>query len=297
MSTPEIKKTSVTTTVKKDISESVLSKIDSFQQAGQLTLPNNYSPENALKSAYLVLMETKNSEGKFVLDHCSKESIANSLLKMVVWGLSPLKKQCYFIMYGDQLDCIKDYTGNIALAKRYGGLKDIKAHAVFEGDDFAFEVNAETGRKKVTKHVQTLESMSSLKIKGAYAVLEMNDGTFDTEIMSLAQIEAAWKQGATNGNSPAHRKFPDRMARKTAINRGCDTLIRSSDDSVLFNDDNEERKPIDRVAAEVKTEIKNNANAETLDIEAEDITVIDPVIVGDQNKPAEAKKEVTGPDF
>src|SRR5690606_2745510 len=121
------------------------------------------------------------------LEHCSRESIANALLKMVVWGLSPLKKQCSFIMYGKSLDCAIEYTGNIVLAKRYGNLKSIKANSMFEGDEFAFEVLAD-GSKRIIQHVQTLDSIGSKVVKGAYAVFEMNDGRIDTEIMNMSQI-------------------------------------------------------------------------------------------------------------
>src|SRR5690554_4387057 len=91
--------------VKKDVSTQVLAKIEAFKATGELKIPKDYSPENALKAAYLILSETKNSSNQFALQHCTKESIANALLKMVVWGLSPLKKQCDFIMYGNKLDC------------------------------------------------------------------------------------------------------------------------------------------------------------------------------------------------
>lgn len=293
MNTPEIKNDAVAT-VKKDISAQVLSKIDIFQKSGQIQLPADYSPANALKSAYLILAETKNKAGNLALEHCTTESIGNALLKMVVWGLSPLKKQCNFIMYGKTLDCTIEYTGNIALAKRYGGLKDYKANAVFKDDVFEFEVDAATGRKKVTKHTQTLESMSSLEIKGAYMVLEMENGTFDTEIMSLAQIKQAWNQGAMKGNSPAHKNFPDQMCIKTVINRGCKPLIRSSNDGVLYDENtNQGNNTIDTVAEEVKQEINDNANAETLDIDAEEVKTIE--VVDPQNAGAEKTAEEKKP--
>ena len=179
---------------KKDISERVLAKVNEFEQAGELRLPKNYSTENALKSAYLILSETKDKNNKPALESCSVTSVSEALLKMVVWGLNPMKKQCYFIPYGGKLECVPDYTGKIAMAKRYAGLKDIKAHAIFKDDTFEFELDPATGRKKVTKHTQSLESMGSNKVKGAYAIFEMNVGSFVVEVMSMPQIEAAWKQ-------------------------------------------------------------------------------------------------------
>ena len=241
--------------VKKDISAQVLARVEIFQKSGELRIPKDYSPENALKSAYLILTDPRNN----LLAQCTKESAANALLKMVVWGLSPLKKQCDFIKYGDKLECTPEYTGNIVLAKRYGGLKEIKGNAIFEGDTFEFEVDTTTGRKRILKHTQTLESIGSKNIKGAYAVYEMNDGKMDVEIMNITQIRDAWNQGATKGASPAHKNFPDQMAIKTVINRACKLIIRGSDDSALFSND-DETNVVDR-------EIAENANVETISFE------------------------------
>ncbi|MCW0484101.1 recombinase RecT [Gaoshiqia sediminis] len=250
--------------IKKDISAQVLAKIEVFRSAGELRIPKDYSPENALKSAYLVLTDPKSN----LLAKCSKESVANALLKMVVWGLSPLKKQCDFIPYGDKLECSIEYTGNIVLAKRYGHLKNIRANAIFAGDTFEFGVDTTTGRKKIIKHEQTLDSIGSKDLKGAYAVFELEDGTVDVEIMSMIQIRDAWNQGPMKGNSPAHKNFPDQMACKTVINRACKLLIRASDDSVLYEDSEEKPDP-----AEAEKNEKANSkpigfeNAEEVDFE------------------------------
>lgn len=248
--------------IKKDIYTKVLTKVEAFKETGELRIPADYSPENAIKAASLIIAETKNKDGKYALEVCSEESIANSLFKMIVWGLSPLKKQCDFIVYGNKLECSIEYTGNIALAKRYGGLKDIKPVTIFEGDIFEFEIDVTTGRKKILKHTQTLESIGSNKVKGAYAVMQMNDGTTDVEIMNITQIQAAWGQGGSKGNSVAHRNFTDQMANKTVINRATKPLIRSSDDSILF--DNDDNGPIDSVKEDVSHHIRENANRETI---------------------------------
>lgn len=284
--------------VKKDISMQVLAKVDAFQKAGELRLPADYSPENALKSAYLILAETKNASGKYALDFCSKESVANALLKMVVWGLSPMKKQCDFIMYGDKLECSIEYTGNIALAKRLGGLKDIKSRAIFEGDEFLFEVDPETGRNKLVKHTQTLQSMGSKKVIGAYAVLEMTDGSRDLEIMSIEQIRDAWNQGAMKGNSPAHKTFPDEMAKKTVINRACKPLIRTSNDAILYSDDDGTgENTIDVVAEDVKHSINQNANKEEIGFDdVEDAKIVEDAPVKAKQEPVK-EMAADGPDF
>lgn len=272
--------------VKRDISAQVLAKIDAFQTSGELTLPKGYNAENALKSAYIILSDPKNN----VLAKCDKSSVAEALLKMVVYGVSPIKKQCYFIPYGEKLECSISYAGNIAIAKRYGNLKSIKGNAIFEGDTFEFEVDTVTGRRKVTKHLQTLESVGSNKIKGAYAVFELNDGSIDVEVMNINQIQTAWNQGGSKGNSPAHKNFADQMAVKTVLNRACKLLISSSDDSVLY-DPLEEDNTIDVTSENVQYEIKTNANKSSLDFESnnniEEAVVVDPEAGASENNNSE----------
>lgn len=247
----------------------VLDRINTFKTTGDIKFPPDYSPENAVRAAWIIIKETKDRNGNLAINTCTKESICDAMLKMVVWGLSPLKKQCDFIVYGNKLSCDPEYTGNIALAKRYGNLKTIKANVILEGDEFKFEIN-ETGRRKLIKHVQNLDSLGEMKIKGAYAVYELNDGTMDMEVMNMKQIQAAWNQGATKGNSPAHKNFPDQMSIKTVINRACKLLIRSSDDSVLYSDETDDLKD-DAVTAGAKQTIRDNANKEEISMNDEPI--------------------------
>ena len=264
MSTEAKKSTEVAKKKQADSTSVVLKKVEAFQNTGELRLPKNYSPENALKSAQLMLSEITDKNGKNVIESCSRTSIANALLKTVVWGLSPNKGQVYFVPYAGKLDCSVSYTGNIAIAKRYAGLVRIKANCIMKGDDFEFEVDNETGRKKIVKHKQTLESIGSETIEGAYAVYELEDGTIDVEIMTFSQIEKSWNQRQGNGLSPAHKNFPDQMAIKTVLNRACKLLIRTSDDSVLYDD---EDKNIDYTKEDVKHEVSENANKEEIDID------------------------------
>ena len=282
--------------VKKDISTQVLAKIDAFEKSGELTLPKDYNVENALKSAYIILSDPKNN----ILAKCDKSSVAEALLKMVVYGVSPVKKQCYFIPYGEKLECSISYFGNIAIAKRYGKLKAIKGNAIFEGDTFEFEVDQVTGRRKVIKHIQTLDSIGTNKIKGSYAVYELTDGTSDVEVMNIAQIQMAWGQGGSKGNSPAHKNFADQMAIKTVINRACKLLINSSDDSILY-DPLEDDKVIDVTAENVAHEVNTEANKETLDFSKEEETSFEEIettseeVIPDGS--STAQEEIKGPGF
>lgn len=285
--------------VKKDISAQVLAKVESFQKSGELVLPKDYIVENALKSAYIILSDPKNN----LIEKCDKSSVAEALLKMVVYGVSPIKKQCYFIPYGQKLECSISYAGNIAIAKRYGNLKSIKGNAIFEGDVLEFEVDAMSGRRKIIKHTQSLDSIGSTILKGAYAVYELKDGTVDVEIMNIKQIQAAWGQGGSKGNSPAHKNFPDQMAVKTVINRACKLLISSSDDSILY-DPLEENDYVDTAKGKVEHEINQNANSENIGFdtfeEAEIVEENHQNIINNHNEMVEQEAPQTvmdGPGF
>lgn len=238
-----------------NISEQVLSRIEQFQKDGSMILPKNYSVENHMKSAWLALQEVEDKEHHKALQICTKESIANSLLDMVLQGLSVSKNQGYFIVYGNKLVFKRSYFGTIALAKRAGRMvSEPVANVIYKGDDFQYEIDPKTAKVAIIKHSQKLENIDNSKIKGAYALVTLADGTTQVTIMSMQQIRAAWGQGATKGNSPAHKNFAEEMAKKTVIGRACKVIINSSGDAWLYDgkedDADSDKASIQRDAAQ-----------------------------------------------
>ncbi len=268
---------------------SVLTKVDQFTTEGGLKLPESYSAENALRSAFLILQETVDMNKRPALEVCSKESIANALLDTVLQGLSPSKKQCYYIVYGNKLVMQRSYMGTMAVGKRVANIKDIVAIAIYEGDVFEYGFDFKTGRKNITKHEQKFENINPQKVKGAYAIAIFNDETTDAEVMNMIQIRSAWAMGKAKGTSPAHINFPDEMAKKTVVSRLLKTKIGSSDDSDLF----EEIEITDTTAAYVDNEVKQKANKETLYIDSE--VVLDETEYSLENEIEENIEEVVEP--
>lgn len=291
--------------VKKDVVDVVTAKVREFQSHGELHMPANYSPENAMKSAWLILQAAVDKDKKPVLEVCTKNSIANALLDMVVQGLNPAKKQCYFIAYGKELVCQRSYFGTMAVTKQVAGAKDIYAQVVYKGDEFLYEIKR--GRKQIVKHVQTLDNISNDKIIAAYCVIEFDDGRPDyAEIMTIDQIKKAWlmskmypiddKTGEIKPGS-THGKYTDEMCKKTVVNRTCKAYINSSDDSSLlikhFNRSDEER-----VEAEVAEEIEANANKEFIDVTDTTTVVDEPVSTPATDLPPTGTETGSlGPDF
>lgn len=224
---------------KPDIVTRVLSKVNSFREYGELKIPKDFSPENALKSAYLILKDVKDKNNKPAIEACTQESIVQSLMDMVTQGLSPMKKQCSFVVYGNKLTIVREWPGSIALARRWGGVKDVYPYVIYEGDEVIFKVSPETGKRRLVKHEQSVDNIDENKIKGGYAIVTFQDNSEShAEPMSMTQIRTAWNQGASKGQSPAHKNFPSEMAKKTLIHHACKLYFRASDDSIFLDDSN-----------------------------------------------------------
>lgn len=276
---------------KKDnkITDQVLRKIKVFQESGELKLHKNYHPENALKSAYLILTETLDADKKPVLESCSKESIANALLSMVTQGLSPMKNQGYFIPYAGKLEFQRSYQGAIAIIKRDAGAKSVIAQAIHANDKFSFKVDFATGIKEITRHEQTLESLNSAVV-GAYCIITFDDGSKYTEVMNIDQITTSWAQRKGNPLSPAHKKFSDEMAKKTVINRACKAFINTISDFDVYDETDELKKDIARESLE-----SERKETEHQTIEFDEAEIVEETEAPITKKVTETKPEIEEP--
>ena len=108
--------------LKNTFADSVMNSIAKFTKEKRLVLPTNYSAENALKIAWLKILETTDRNGKKALEVCTPESVGNALLEMSIMGLNPAKNQCYFIVYGNKLTLFPSYFGKITALKRIDGV-------------------------------------------------------------------------------------------------------------------------------------------------------------------------------
>ncbi|TVX93016.1 recombinase RecT [Paenibacillus agilis] len=251
--------------LKKDTVDVVASKIREFQEKGQINFPANYSPENAMKSAWLIMQTTKDRNQKPALEVCTRDSIANALLDMVVQGLNPAKKQGYFIVYGNTLSFQRSYFGTMAVTKRVTGAQEIDAQVIYEDDEFEFEVVR--GRKKITKHKSHFKNIDDNKIAGAYCTIYWEDGKEYSEVMTAKEIRQAWKKSKQNPDKEGstHNEFPGEMAKRTVINRTCKSYMNTSDDGSLimqtFN-----RQDDSVTEAELEEELSEYANGEVIDV-------------------------------
>lgn len=280
--------------IRKETIDIVTAKVKEFQNKGELYFPANYVPENALKSAWLMIQEAQDKDKRSALEVCSKESIANSLLSMVIQGLNPDKKQCYFIVYGNKLQMQRSYFGSMAVAKSVDpDIDEIYGMVVYDGDEFEYEISR--GKKIVTKHIQKIQNVQKDNIVAAYACVVYKSGKENYVIMTIDEIKQAWKMSKMNpvddkGNirsGSTHDKFTAEMCIKTVINRICKPIINSSSDSNII------AKFAAQTDAEVKElevqeEIEENANKEIIDVSV-DIQDVESEVV--------EENILEGPDF
>lgn len=210
--------------IQKDITDAVNAKVSQMQNEGLVVAPS-YAPANALKSAFFAMT---NSPSGNLLEKCSKESIANALLDMVVQGLSPAKTQCYFIPYGSTLKMTRSYFGTMKVVKQLSNVKDIWAEVVFEGD--VLKIRNDNGRKVLESH-ETDWTNQDNAIIGAYCIIEKVDGERILTVMTKKEIDRSWQQSK---NKSVQNAFPQEMAKRTVINRAAKQFFNTSDDSDIL---------------------------------------------------------------
>lgn len=241
--------------------------IHGFMEKRTLHLPADYSAENALKQAWLVLQTVQDKDQRPALQVCTQPSVINALLDMVVQGLNPAKKQCYFIVYGNGLVCQRSYFGDIALAQRVMPGIEPYYGVIYEGDGFEMEIIR--GRTHV-KHTTQLDNQGK-SIKGAYCGIISADGEdLGCEVMTFAQIQQSWGKSKTykpKGDSGPHHEFPDQMSLRTVIRRRLKPIINSANDALLL--ESIRRQEMDQAEAEMADEVAECGNGQIITVQPE----------------------------
>lgn len=201
------------------------------QQSQGLSLPENYSVSNALTSALLKIQTVQDRSHKYALEVCTPNSIIQSLMDMVVQGLSPAKDQCYFIVYGKELQLRRSYFGTVAALKRLDNIKDVGAQVIYEGDKVSTSVDEHGNLVLDTKNTQLNWVNQDNKMLGAYAIITTSDGIDHLTIMTTKQIKVSWSQSKTHN---VQEKFESEMAKRTVLNRAAKMYVNTSDDSDLL---------------------------------------------------------------
>ena len=252
--------------MQEETTQQIMDRVNGWQETGELVLPKGYHVGNAIKMAWLYLQTVENIKHEKAIDVCTRDSICNSLLNMVIHGEYP-QKHCYFIMYGNRLEWQERYLGKLMRAKRDTEIGKVNAQVIYEGDEFVYTID-ENGEKQLVKHVPNLANIDNTKILAAYAVVINKDGTRHIEVMTRTQIQKAWEQAAMKGKSGAQTNFTDQMCMKTVIQRACKIAL----DSTADPGDDDEPNHYDEATAEREAAQGRQAiDAEAVEVKGEQI--------------------------
>lgn len=212
------------------LTDLVLDRVKQMQDTQDLSLPKNYNASNALNAAFLELQKVQDRNHRPALEVCTHDSIVKSLLDMTLQGLSPAKDQCYFIVYGNELQMQRSYFGTVAAVKRLDGVKKVRAEVVHEKDDF--EIGANEDMELVVKRFVPKFENQDNQIIGAFAMIKTDEGT-DFTVMTKKEIDQSWAQ-TRQKNNKVQQNFSQEMAKRTVLNRAAKMFINTSDDSDLL---------------------------------------------------------------
>ena len=125
--------------------------------------------------------------------------------------------------------------------RQSGEISSIRAHVVYEGDEFEYEL----GDEERILHRPSLSAQGG-KPLAAYAIARFKDGDIQREVMSVAQIEKI-RLKATGIGKACWTSDWGEMAKKTVIKRLSKRLPSSNDLDQVLQSDSGNYEPISEV--------------------------------------------------
>lgn len=218
-------------TLPRNMGDLVNDTMNKYMEQG-LVLPPDYNVQNAVISSYLIIKQNPK------LIECTKDSIASALVDMATMGLSASKNQCYFVPYDGKVQLQPSYFGKIMAIKRIKGVIDVRADVIYKSTEYELKIDEYGNDDIEIIKACPLEERKLDNIVGAWCKIITDENVWGSKtytcIMTMEQIQKAWNQGATKGNSPAHKNFTDEMAKKSVINRCCKNFVNSAKDQDIL---------------------------------------------------------------
>lgn len=194
-------------------SMSIADLIRAMEPEIKRALPKIMTPERFTRMALSALNNTPK------LMECSQMSFLTALMNAAQLGLEPNTPlgQAYLIPYNNRgkLECQFQigYRGMIDLVYRSGNVQFIDAQAVYEKDQFDYEL----GLNANLYHKPTLGERGS--IKAFYAIYKTVNGGFRFEVMGKSYMDSyaeRYSKSYEKESSPWRQNY-EAMAKKTCI--------------------------------------------------------------------------------
>ncbi|KAA0766428.1 recombination protein RecT [Bacillus sp. SH5-2] len=198
---------------------------------------------------------------------CEVPSLMGAVMQAVQLGLEPgLLGHCYLLPFKNkkqnkmEVQFIIGYKGMIDLARRSGHIQSIYAHAVYENDEFEYEL----GLHPQLKHKPSFGERG--EFIGAYAVAHFKDGGHQMEFMPKSEIEKRrQRSAAANSSYSPWASDYDEMAKKTVVRYmfkylpiSIEVQSQAQHDEVVRKDITEEPEFIEADPIEVEQLVEEN---------------------------------------
>lgn len=237
----------------------VYKNLEDLLQSKAEALPKGFNQIRFLQNCMTVLQDTKG------IEKVEPRSIARTMLKGAFLGLDFFNRECYAVPYGNTLQFLTDYKGEIKLAKKYSirPIKDIYAKLVREGDEFQEEIV--NGEQRINFKPRPF---NDAEILGAFAVVLYEDGGMTYDTMSTNEIEHIRFVFSKQSSGKAWTESRGEMYKKTILRRLC-KLIELDFDSI------EQHKAFEEGSGFVFKEETEENHKSSLEVEFQETDVID----------------------
>jgi recombination protein RecT len=227
-----------------------------------------------------------------------RRSLFSSCMKAAQDGLLLDGREAGLSVYNDRQRGGKTVTympmvgGIMKKIRQSGEISSIRAHVVYEGDVFEYEL----GDEERILHRPNLSGQGG-KPLAAYAIARFKDGDIQREVMSVAQIQKIAAKSTGVGKACWQAEWGE-MAKKTVIRRLSKRLPSSNDIDQVLQSDNMNYEPITAVtvAEEAPQQIEAQVSVADLNRQIAAAAQTDAVSQSDSGeeetaKPAEAQQE------
>lgn len=195
------------------------------------------------------------------LQACTTTSIFRATLQAVELGLDTGSAQhAYLVPYGTEATLVIGYRGLVELAWRSGVVKELSAHAVYEGDVFEWELGD-------NEHIRHIPGDGKGELTHAYAIVRLTTGGVLRHVLRRHEIDRIRSQARSKGG-PWTTHY-DRMAVKSALRRALNYAPSPNLRKALAVDDVDEGAPPDILADFAANDYVADEQAEPADPAAE----------------------------
>ena len=166
------------------------------------------------------------------LVNCNRRSLWNAAIRAAQDGLLPDGREGAIVEYKDEAQWMPMVGGIRKKVRNSGEIATWDVHAVFENDQFDFEL----GDEPYIKHKPTLGDRG--KIIAVYSVATLKSGEKSRDVMSISEVEKIRSKSRAKNGPWADPVFYPEMAKKTVARRHSKVLPMSSDlDDLIRRDD------------------------------------------------------------